>query len=53
MEKWLICVDPDSNQIYTLNINTNVVCIEKEVDYYYREKAKKAVIDIEELLKLK
>lgn len=35
-EKWLICVDPDSWQIYTLNINTNEIHIELDVDYEYR-----------------
>lgn len=53
MEKWLLCADPESHQIYTLNINTNDIQIECDVDPEYREKARKAILDIESILKLK
>ncbi|CAD8088033.1 unnamed protein product [Paramecium primaurelia] len=52
-EKWLICADPDSGQIYTLNINTNEVRIEYDVDQDYRQKALQAIQQIESMLKLK
>ena len=53
LEKWLICVDPDSQQIYTLNINTNEVQIELDVDIDYRRKAQDAIKNIDEMLRLK
>ncbi|CAK95176.1 unnamed protein product (macronuclear) [Paramecium tetraurelia] len=52
-EKWLICADPDSCQIYTLNINTNEVRVEQDVDQDYRQKALQAIQQIESILKLK
>ena len=36
MEKWLICADPDSYEIYTLNINSNEVHKETDVDPEYK-----------------
>ena len=45
-EKWLLCVDPDSNQIYTLNIATSEVHIEKDAPDYIRESAEKTIKDI-------
>ena len=53
VEKWLICGDPDSGQIYTLNINTNKINLETDVDERYRVKVKDAIESIEGLLKLK
>ena len=52
-EKWLICADPDSYQIYTLNMNTNQIRLEFDVDPRYRERAKTAIDSIESLLKLR
>jgi hypothetical protein len=46
-------VDPDSHQVYTLNIYTNEARLETDVDPLYREKARKAITLIENLLKLK
>jgi phosphatidylinositol-4,5-bisphosphate 3-kinase len=49
----LICVDPDSQQIYTLNINTNEIRIESDVDIDYRKKAEAAIKNIDSMLNLK
>jgi phosphatidylinositol-4,5-bisphosphate 3-kinase catalytic subunit alpha/beta/delta len=49
-ERWLLCVDPDSKQIYTLNTNTQEVHIETAVNQEYREKAHKTIADMEKLL---
>lgn len=49
---WLICADPESRHIYTLNVNTEEVHIERDVDPEYRARAMKAIDDIESLLKL-
>lgn len=46
-------MDPDSHQVYTLNIYTNEARLETDVDPLYREKARKAITLIENLLKLK
>lgn len=51
-EKWLLCVDPDSHQIYTLNLITNEVHIEKDAPPYIRKSALKTIDDIETLLHL-
>ncbi len=51
-EKWLICVDPDSNQIYTLNLTTNEVVIETDVPEAYRKRSTECIKDLNNLLKL-
>jgi len=51
-EKWLLSVDPDSYQIYTLNISTSEVHIEKDAPDYIRESAEKTIKDILSLVQL-
>lgn len=51
-ERWLLCVDPDSKHIYTLNTNTQEVHIETNVDQEYLQKAHKTINDMEKLLQL-
>lgn len=49
-ERWLLCADPDSKHIYTLNTVTQEVHIEMKPDPEYRHKALKIISDIEKLL---
>lgn len=47
--RFLLCVDPDSHQVYTLNLETNDIHIEFDVPHQYRMQAEK---DIEEIAKI-
>ncbi len=51
-EKWLLCVDPDSCQIYTLNISTSEVHIENDAPDFIRESAEKTIEAILSLVQL-
>lgn len=43
LERFLICVDPNSHQIYTIGLTTNIIHIEKEVPPNIKEKARNAL----------
>ena len=49
MDQYVICVDPESQQIYTLNTHTNEIIIETDVLAEYRLKAS---IQIQNLTKI-
>ena len=49
-DKWLICVDPDSYQIYTFNRRDNDFTLEDIVPEEYREKAKQDIKQIKSKL---
>lgn len=51
-EDHLICVDPDSHQIYTLNPKTNEYWIETSVSKEYRQKAEKTIRKIQAVVNL-
>lgn len=51
-EKWLLCVDPDSSQIYTLNISTSEVHVEKDAPQFIRDSVEKTINDILSLVQL-
>ncbi|EGR27704.1 phosphatidylinositol- -diphosphate 3-kinase, putative [Ichthyophthirius multifiliis] len=52
IEKNLICVDPDSHQIYSLNQETNEFYIQLNVDNDYRQRAETAISEIEQITNL-
>ncbi|CAD8171964.1 unnamed protein product [Paramecium pentaurelia] len=50
--KYLLCVDMDSHQIFTINLKNHEICIEYDVPQAYRVKAKKDIMDIQKLVQL-
>ena len=50
--KFLLCVDMDSHQIYSLNLQSHDIHIEQNVPQEYRQRAEKDIHDIKKLLQL-
>ncbi len=50
MEKFLICLDPDSHQFFSINTNTNDIIVETQIPQKIRLKAEKAFDDLKRLL---
>ena len=48
--KFLLCVDPDSHQIYTLNLETQEIHIESVVPPEYRERAENDIAQIAKII---
>lgn len=48
--KFLLCVDPDSHQIYTLNLKTQEIHIELDVPSEYRERAENDIAQIAKII---
>ena len=45
-EKYIICVDPDSHHVYSINPETERLHIESDVPEWYRNKAEQAIQDL-------
>ncbi|CAD8121098.1 unnamed protein product [Paramecium sonneborni] len=50
--KYLLCVDMDSHQIFTINLKSHEIFIEYNVPSAYRSKAEKDIKDIQRLVQL-
>lgn len=51
LEKWILLVDPDSNQFYTLNLTTYEIFIELNAPLQLRKKAGQTIRNINQLLR--